>query len=70
MSKLFRINDVIVKTGMAKSTIWAWVQNNRFPKPLKISNRITVWKESDIDEWIEKVCNENQLQKTKTRTKS
>ena len=25
----------------------------KFPKPIKLSERINVWKESDIDAWIE-----------------
>lgn len=25
----------------------------KIPKPIKLSDRISVWKESDLDEWIE-----------------
>ena len=53
MANLLRIQDVMKKTGIAKSTIWLWVNEDKFPKPIKLSKRITVWDESEIDEWIE-----------------
>jgi len=53
MSKLIRINQVMDKTGLAKSTIWLWVKNHKLPKSIKLSPRVTVWKECEIDEWIE-----------------
>jgi len=51
--KLLRIADVSIKTTLAKSTIWLKMAEGSFPKPTKLSPAITVWKESDIDEWIE-----------------
>ena len=51
--KLLRITDVSIKTTLAKSTIWLKMAEGSFPKPTKLSPAINVWKESDIDEWIE-----------------
>lgn len=42
MSKFLRIKSVIEKKGMAKSTIWLWVGEDKFQKPIKSSHRITV----------------------------
>lgn len=33
---------------VSKSTWWAWVKSGRAPKPIKLSQRCTVWKTSDI----------------------
>ncbi len=52
MSNFLRIVDVMKKTGIAKSTIWLWVSEGKFPKPIKLSPRITVWDEKEIDNWI------------------
>ncbi len=41
------------KTGLAKSTVWAWVKENRMPAPIKLSARVTVWDESELDKWID-----------------
>ncbi|MGB5918838.1 helix-turn-helix transcriptional regulator [Arcobacter sp.] len=41
----------IKKTGIARSTLWLWVNEKKFPKPIKLSPRITVWEENKIQEW-------------------
>lgn len=51
--KLLRLSDVSLKTTLAKSTIWLKMSQGEFPKPTKLSSAINVWKESDIDSWIE-----------------
>lgn len=53
-NKLLRITDVAKKTTLAKSTIWQKMAQGTFPKPTKISPAINVWRDSDIDAWIEK----------------
>lgn len=35
---------------VSKSTWYAGVKDGRFPKPIKLGPRTTVWNESDIDE--------------------
>lgn len=52
MGNFLRIKDVMKKTGIAKSTIWLWVSEGKFPKPIKLSPRITVWDEDIIFKWI------------------
>ena len=39
--------------GMGESTIWEKVKRGEFPKPIRISPRITCWKKSDIINWLE-----------------
>lgn len=50
---LIRTTAVSKKTTLAKSTIWLKVSQGLFPKPIKLSPSIYVWKESDIDAWID-----------------
>jgi prophage regulatory protein len=35
-----------------KSTLWAWVKAKQFPPPLKIGNRVTVWRSEDVFDFI------------------
>jgi prophage regulatory protein len=56
--KLLRIHDVSKKTTLAKSTIWLKLSQGVFPKPFKIASSINVWKESDIDAWINSLANQ------------
>ncbi len=37
---------------IGKSTWWEGVQSGRFPKPIKLGPRITLWKAGDIQKLI------------------
>lgn len=39
---------------VSKSSWWAGVKSGRYPKPIKLSERITCWFVSDIRDLIEK----------------
>ena len=52
-NRLYRINDVSKMTSLAKSTIWLWVSQDRFPKPISLSPSVKVWRQSDIDSWVD-----------------
>ena len=34
-------------------TLWRMVKSGKFPKPLKLSSRVTAWKVGDVRAWIE-----------------
>jgi prophage regulatory protein len=53
LNRLFRITDVAKLTSLAKSTIWLWVSQGKFPKPLSLSPTVKVWRKSDVDAWID-----------------
>lgn len=52
MEKLLRLPEVMELTGVKKSTVWAWVKSGRLPAPFKLSSRVTVWRLTELQEWI------------------
>lgn len=36
----------------SRSTLWAKVRRGEFPKPVKLSKRVTAWRVADIRKWI------------------
>lgn len=51
MDKLLRLSAIVGPGGLlpiAKSTWWAGVKSGRYPPPIKLGPRITVWREEDI----------------------
>lgn len=49
--KLLRLKAILAPEGpvpVSKSTWWAGVKDGRFPKPIKLGPRITVWRAEDI----------------------
>ncbi|MGX9352816.1 helix-turn-helix transcriptional regulator [Shimia sp. W99] len=51
-TKVLRLPQVIEMTGVARSTIYLWIKQGNFPRPLKLSTRRVGWLASDIEEWI------------------
>ena len=51
MANYLRVNEVAKMIGIGKSTVWLWVKEGTFCKPIKLSHRVTVWLESDIEKW-------------------
>ncbi|MBT4129243.1 MAG: AlpA family phage regulatory protein [Candidatus Marinimicrobia bacterium] len=36
---------------VSRATVWRWVKEGLFPKPVKLSAGCTRWKLSDIEQW-------------------
>ncbi|TQK04326.1 MULTISPECIES: AlpA family transcriptional regulator [unclassified Herbaspirillum] len=47
-----RLPRVCAVTGLARSTIWAWVRQKRFPAPTKLSARMSAWRVEDLHAWL------------------
>jgi len=52
--KYIRVREVAELLGLGVSTVWLWVKQNKLPQPKKLSNRVTVWKLSEIQDFIKK----------------
>ena len=50
-----RLPQVLTLIPISKSTWWAGCKTGRFPKPVKLGPRTTVWKVEDITALIESV---------------
>ena len=44
--------QVLAFVPFSKSTLWRRIQARTFPQPLKLSERVTVWRAEDIRSWI------------------
>ena len=53
MQKIYRLKNVIEVTGMSRSTIYRLMDQDKFPKPIKLTQRIIGFLEEDIDQWIQ-----------------
>jgi prophage regulatory protein len=49
---ILRLRDVILRTGLSRSTIYKYMSVGEFPKPLRLGSKAVGWRDSDIDEWI------------------
>ena len=46
--RLLRLKQVLERVPVSKSSWWAGCKTGRYPAPRKLSERTTVWLESDI----------------------
>lgn len=49
---LLQINQVCEKIGVKKSTVYKWMDEQKFPRPLKLSPTCVRWREDDIVGWL------------------
>lgn len=47
-----RLPHILQVFPVSKSTWWKGIQDGRFPKPVKLSARITAWRAEDIQALI------------------
>lgn len=51
-----RLRAILAPAGpipVSKSTWWQGIKDGRFPKPIKLGKRVTVWRVEDIRRLIE-----------------
>lgn len=50
---LIRLRQVLLKTGLAQSSLYDLIEHNQFPKPVPLSERRVGWLLHEIEAWIE-----------------
>uniref|UniRef100_C6E2B8 Phage transcriptional regulator, AlpA n=1 Tax=Geobacter sp. (strain M21) TaxID=443144 RepID=C6E2B8_GEOSM len=53
MKKYGRMKQVQEHVPVSKTTILTWVREGKFPKPIKLSGRCTVWDLEEVINFIE-----------------
>ena len=53
-TRLIRLREVLAKTGLSRSAIYAAIQAGTFPTSIPIlpGGRATAWVESEVDTWL------------------
>ena len=50
--RLLRLQEVKMRVGLGRSTIYRWISEGNFPKPVKLGVQSVAWRENDIDYWV------------------
>ncbi len=51
-TRLIRIKEVQHRVGLGRSTIYRWMAEGKFPKPVQLGGYAVAWAEDDIESWI------------------
>ena len=58
--QLLRLPDVLARTGLSRSRLYAALADRSFPQPVKISPRAVAWPTEEVDDWIsQRIAREN-----------
>jgi prophage regulatory protein len=49
---ILRRKQVEARTGLSRSSIYAFVAAGKFPAPVSLGDRAVGWLESEVNEWI------------------
>jgi len=65
--KLIRIKEVMNRTGLARSTIYKYISEDNFPKPIKLGTRAVAWVESEIEDWMKDIIHQRDSENTSAK---
>ena len=51
-TRVLRLPDVVKRTGLPRSTIYARISSLDFPKSIPLGGRTVGWIEADVEAWI------------------
>lgn len=52
-NRILRRQEVESRTGLSRSTIYAWMKAGDFPQAVRLGSRCVGWREADIAAWCE-----------------
>ncbi len=52
-AQIIRIKEVSKRTGIGRSTIYKYMNENRFPKSIRLGKRAAGWIVDEVDSWID-----------------
>ncbi len=50
--RIIRLKDVMNSTGLARSTIYKYIDEGTFPKSVSLGDRSVGWVEGEVHDWI------------------
>lgn len=60
-----RAKDVIAAVGVSKSTLYAWIAQGKFPKPVTLTGGgATAWVSTEVADWMNAAVAERDTQGT------
>lgn len=50
--RIMRLQEVMATTGLARSTVYKFIANEKFPKPVSLGGRSTGWVAEEVNDWV------------------
>ena len=50
--RIINISEMSYLIGKDRRTLWAWVNEDKFPEPIRMNGRTVGWLESVYQDWL------------------
>lgn len=60
VTRLIRLPEVQHRVGLGRSTIYRWMSEGKFPKPVQMGGRAVAWAEDEVEAWITRSLEQSQ----------
>lgn len=50
--RILKLKEVLNRTGLGKTSLYALIKNADFPKQIPLGSRAVGWLENEVDRWI------------------
>lgn len=57
VTRLIRLPEVQHRVGLGRSTIYRWMAEGKFPKPVQLGGYSVAWAEDEVESWIARRLN-------------
>ena len=48
-----RLDKLLVFVPYSPATVWRKIKKDKFPKPVKLSDRVTAWRVEEVRAWLD-----------------
>lgn len=52
VTRLIRLKEVQHRVGLGRSTIYRWMAEGKFPKPVQLGGYVVAWRQEEIEIWL------------------
>lgn len=63
--RIIRLKDVKTRTGLSRSSIYAFIKTSGFPQPISLGARAVGWLEIEIEAWLQERLSQRQNRLTR-----
>ncbi|EIF5159954.1 AlpA family transcriptional regulator [Vibrio cholerae] len=59
--RLIRFREVLTMTGLSRSSLYRFIDENQFPPQVQLGGRAVAWVEGEVQDWIKMRINNRKL---------
>ncbi|BCK14498.1 transcriptional regulator, putative [Vibrio cholerae] len=59
--RLSRFREVLTMTGLSRSSLYRFIEENQFPTQVQLCGRAVAWVEGEVQDWIKMRINNRKL---------